>query len=129
MFVENINFTVNAPEDQLGTVSLHLNLTFAEYLLVPWAPFGWGPPAIHLKALVLLFNPPGPPVPLPIVPSVPPPSTFKFNLTAYVETYTASAIGTVIYFDIKKATYGSSINAGYVGYNAVLVLKMTEIQQ
>ena len=27
--------TVNAPEDQLGTVSLHLNLTFAEYLLVP----------------------------------------------------------------------------------------------
>ena len=85
LFVENINFTVNAPEDQLGTVSLHLNLTFAEYLLVPWAPLCWGPPAIHLKALVLLFNPPGPPVPLPIVPSVPPPSTFKLNLTAYVD--------------------------------------------
>ena len=60
-----------------------------------------------------------------------PPSQTSFNANgiAYVETYTTSAIGTVIYFDIKKATYGSSINAGYVGYNAVLVVKMTEIQQ
>ena len=60
-----------------------------------------------------------------------PPSQTSFNANgiAYVETYTTSAIGTVIYFDIKKATYGSSMNAGYVGYNAVLVLKITEIQQ
>ena len=56
-------------------------------------------------------------------------TSFNANGIAYVETYTTSAIGTVIYFDIKKATYGSSINAGYVGYNAVLLLKMTEIQQ
>lgn len=60
-----------------------------------------------------------------------PPSQTSANANGmtYCETYTTSAIGTVIYFDIKKITYGSSISAGYTGNFGGTVVKVTEIQQ
>ena len=60
-----------------------------------------------------------------------PPSQTSANANgmAWLEAYTNSAIGTVIYFDIQKYAYGSSMNAGYTGNNGGTIIKVTEIQQ
>jgi len=60
-----------------------------------------------------------------------PPSQTSANANgmAWLEAYQGSSIGTVIYFDIQKYAYGSSMNAGYTGNNGGTIIKVTEIQQ
>ena len=59
-----------------------------------------------------------------------PPQQTAFNANGIVNitTYTSSAIGTVIYFDVKKATYGG-LNGGYTGDRVPLLIRIQEIQQ
>tara|TARA_B100000003_G_scaffold206062_1_gene220830 strand:- start:45 stop:638 length:594 start_codon:yes stop_codon:yes gene_type:complete len=59
-----------------------------------------------------------------------PPQQTAFNANGIVNitTYTSSAIGTVIYFDVKKSTYGG-LNGGYTGNQVPLLIRIQEIQQ
>ena len=55
-------------------------------------------------------------------------TAFNANGIANITTYTSSAIGTVIYFDVKKSTYGG-LSGGYSGSQAPLLIRIQEIQQ
>lgn len=55
-------------------------------------------------------------------------TAFNANGIANITTYTSSAIGTVIYFDVKKYTYGG-LSGGYTGSEVPLLIRIQEIQQ